>query len=138
MDVDEAVRGARLLASDIERSLGVTVEISTEYQGSWPTLRDLLGRPEPSGWVRISVPEAGTSAALDPTEPGSVTAEGFAMELAQIIQGDIQMHLREPWPRDPAASRTTDLKPTERGWQSHADTSYLVPYGRLGSTSADE
>ncbi|MGW1743594.1 hypothetical protein ACWCPQ_32905 [Nocardia sp. NPDC001965] len=86
MDVDEAVRGARLLASDIERSLGVTVEISTEYRGSWPTLRELLGRPEPSGWVQITVPAAGTSAALDPTEPGSVTAEGFAMELARSFR----------------------------------------------------
>ncbi|MGY2031958.1 hypothetical protein ACW9HR_30580 [Nocardia gipuzkoensis] len=132
MDIDEAVRGARLLASDIERSLGFSAEVGTEYTEEWRSLRELSGRPLPDAWVTLSVPEVGTTIALDPSEPGSTTAEGFAMELLRVLQDDIQIHIREPWPKDPAAGGRA-LDPTERGWQSTTDRTYLVPYGQLGS-----
>ncbi|AHH16230.1 hypothetical protein NONO_c14270 [Nocardia nova SH22a] len=136
MDVDEAVRGARLLAADIEGSLGFTVEVSTEYTPDWREFGELTGRPTPGAWVSIAVSEAGTTAALDPTEQGSTTAEGFASELARILQDDIQIHVREPWPRDPAASGRA-LDPTEYGWQSRTDSGYLVRYGELPGTAAE-
>jgi hypothetical protein len=131
MDIDEAVRGARLLAADIEQSLGFSTQISTEYTEDWQRFGEQSGRPVPNAWVSIAVPDVGTTAALDPTEPGSSTAEGFAMELVRILQDDIQIHIREPWPKDPAASSRA-LEPTELGWQSRKDPEYLVPYGRLG------
>lgn len=131
MGIDEAVRGARLLAADIEESLRFSTQISTEYTEGWRRFGDESGRPVPKAWVCIGVPDAGTSAALDPTESGSGTAEGFAMELVRILQDDIQIHIREPWPKDPATSGRA-LEPTERGWQSRTDPEYLVPYGRLG------
>ncbi|MBF6476227.1 MULTISPECIES: hypothetical protein [Nocardia] len=132
MDIDEAVRGACLLARDIERSLGFSAEVGTEYTEQWRSFRELSGRPLPDAWVTLSVPEVGTTVALDPSEPGSATAEGFAMELVRVLQDDIQIHIREPWPRDPAA-RGRALDPTERGWRSQMDRAYLVPYGELGS-----
>ncbi|MGK8511613.1 hypothetical protein ACRS5S_27520 [Nocardia asiatica] len=131
MDVDEAVWGARLLAADIEQSPGLATQISTEYTEDWQRFGEQSGRPVPNAWVSIAVPDVGTTAALDPTEPGSATAEGFAMELVRILQDDIQIHIREPWPKDPATSGRA-LEPTERGWQSRTDPAYLVPYGRLG------
>ncbi|RJO73515.1 hypothetical protein D5S18_20105 [Nocardia panacis] len=131
MEIDDAVEGARLVAADIERSLGFSVEVSTEYTGDWQEFGAVSRRPAPKGWVSIAVSEVGTTAALDPTEPGSDTAAGFAMELVRILQDDIQIHLREPWPEDPAASGRA-LEPTERGWRSMVDPDYLVPYGELG------
>ncbi|MBF6221406.1 hypothetical protein IU479_25225 [Nocardia abscessus] len=132
MDIDEAVRGARLPASDIERTLGFSAEVGAEYTEEWRSLRELSGCPLPGAWVTLSVPEVGTTIALDPSEPGSATAEGFAMELVRVLQDDIQIHIREPWPKDPAAGGRA-LDPTERGWQSTTDRAYLVPYGQLGS-----
>ncbi|WP_280246474.1 hypothetical protein [Nocardia abscessus] len=82
--------------------------------------------------MTLSVPEVGTTLALDPSEPGSTTAEGFAMELVRVLQDDIQIHIREPWPRDPAADGRA-LDPTERGWRSQTDRAHLVPYGELGA-----
>ncbi|WP_280473232.1 hypothetical protein [Nocardia asiatica] len=131
MDIDEAVRGARLLAADIEQSLGFSTRISTEYTENWRKFGERFGRPVPKAWVSIGVPDAGTSAALDPTESDSGTAEGFAMELVLILHDDLQIHIREPWPKDPATSGQA-LVPTERGWRSRTDPEYLVPYGRLG------
>lgn len=131
MELDEAVRGARLLASDIENSLGFSVEVSTEYTEEWRTFGEQTGRPLPKAWVSLAVAEAGTTAALDPSEPGSESAEGFATELALILQDDLQIHTRNPWPRDPAAGGRS-LEPTARGWKSSTDTSYLVPYGQIG------
>src|SRR5689334_2130086 len=131
MDIDEAVRGARLLAADIEQSLGFSTQISTEYTEDWRRFGELSGRPVPKAWVSIGVPDAGTSAALDATESESSTAEGFAMELVRILQDDIQIHIRAPWPKDPATSGRA-LEPTERGWGSRTDPRYLVPYGTLG------
>lgn len=81
--------------------------------------------------VGLSVPEVGSSAALDPGDPGSTTAGEFAMALARILQDDIQIHTRELWPKDPTTSGRA-LNPTERGWQSLEYRAYLVPYGRLG------
>ncbi|MGW5219148.1 hypothetical protein ACWEQA_14885 [Nocardia sp. NPDC004085] len=131
MEFSEAVRGARLLAADIERSLGFPADVGTEYPEGWRRFHELSGRPAPKAWVSISVPEVGTTIALDPSEPGSETAEGFAMELVQVLRDDIQIHLREPWPKDPAA-RGRALAATERGWQSTVDRARLVPYGELG------
>ncbi|MGW5379506.1 hypothetical protein ACWESM_29120 [Nocardia sp. NPDC003999] len=131
MDISEAVRGAHLLAADIERSLGFSAKVGTEYPEQWRRFHESAGRPIPTAWVSISVPEVGTTIALDPSDPGSTTAEGFAMELVQVLQDDIQIHLREPWPRDPAASGHA-LAATERGWQSTVDRDHLVPYGQLG------
>ncbi|MEU5760623.1 hypothetical protein [Nocardia sp. NPDC047648] len=134
MDLDDAVRGARLLASDIETSLGFAVDVETGTTDKWRRFAERTGRPEPKALVRVAVPDVGTAAALDPTEPGSATAEEFAMELAQILQDDIQIHIREPWPKDPTASGRS-LEPTERGWQSLADRAYLVQYGQLGNSA---
>ncbi|WP_378611970.1 hypothetical protein [Nocardia jiangsuensis] len=83
--------------------------------------------------MSITVREVGTSAALDPTEPGSDTAAEFAMELVRILQQDIQIHLREPWPKDPAGGA---LEPTDARWRSRVDREYLVPYGQLGRFSS--
>ncbi|WP_063006771.1 hypothetical protein [Nocardia kruczakiae] len=135
MDVDEAVRGARLLAADIEGSLGFEARVTTEYTEDWQRFDEQTGRAAPGAWVSIAVPQVGTTAALDPTEPGSTTAEGFAMELVRILQDDIQIHLREPWPKDPLAGGRA-LEPTEWGWQSRIDPHHLVPYGRLSAETA--
>ncbi|MEU6831218.1 hypothetical protein ABZ894_21410 [Nocardia beijingensis] len=131
MDFSEAVRGARLLAADIERSLGFSADVGTEYPEGWRRFHELSGRPVPKAWVSISVPEVGTTIALDPSDPGSTTAEEFAMRLVQVLQDDIQIHIRLPWPSDPAASAHA-LRATERGWQSMTNPAYLVPYGELG------
>ncbi|MFI2284845.1 hypothetical protein [Nocardia beijingensis] len=132
MDISEAVRGARLLAADIERSLGFPVEVGTEYEEQWHRFHELQGRPAPTAWVSISVPEVGTTIALDPSDPASTTAEEFAMMLVQVLQDDIQIHIRLPWPSDPAASAHA-LRATDRGWQSMTNPAYLVPYGELGA-----
>ncbi|MEV0358188.1 hypothetical protein AB0H71_19280 [Nocardia sp. NPDC050697] len=84
--------------------------------------------------MSLTVREVGTTAALDPTEPGSDTAAEFAMELVRILQDDIQIHLREPWPRDPAGGGRA-LEATDEGWRSRVDREYLVPYGQLGGVS---
>ncbi|UGT61367.1 hypothetical protein [Nocardia asteroides] len=133
--MDEAVRGARLVAADIEQSTGFPTEVGSTYDAEWRRFGKQTGRPEPEGWVNITVREVGTSAALDPTEPGSATAAEFAMELVRILQDDIQIHLREPWPRDPAGGGRA-LEPTDAGWRSRVDGGYLVPYGQLGRFSS--
>ncbi len=56
------------------------------------------------------------------------------MELALILQDDIQIHIREPWPKDPTTSGRS-LEPTERGWRSLTDRAYLVQYGQLGHSA---
>ncbi|MGW0182641.1 hypothetical protein [Nocardia sp. NPDC003345] len=130
MDIDEAVRGARLLAADIEASLGLRARVETEYPDDWREFHEEIGRSAPAAWVSISIPQAGTSAALDPTESQSSSGEGFAMELARIIQDDIQIHLKEPWPRDRTRSGSS-LEPAETGWRSQGEQAETVPYGRL-------
>lgn len=47
MGIDEAVRGARLLAADIEESLGFSTQISTEYTEDWRRFGAQSGRPVP-------------------------------------------------------------------------------------------
>lgn len=133
MDIAEAARGARLIAADIENTLGFSVRIDTEYTDEWREFGEQTGRPTPQAWLSVEVLGAGTNAALDPTESSSVSAEGFAAELMRILQDDIQIHIREPWPSDPAAGGRA-LEPTERGWQSSTNPEYLVPYGRLGAS----
>ncbi|MEV6429341.1 hypothetical protein [Nocardia sp. NPDC051463] len=130
VDIEEAVRGARLLAADIESSLGMRTRVETEYPDDWQEFHEEIGRSTPNAWVSVAVPDAGTSAALDPSESVSTSAEGFAMELARILQDDIQIHLREPWPED--RTRTgSSLAPSEAGWRSLGEQSYTVPYGQL-------
>ncbi|MFG1791784.1 hypothetical protein [Nocardia sp. NPDC049149] len=80
--------------------------------------------------MSVAVPDAGTSAALDPSQSESTSAEGFAMELARILQDDIQIHLREPWPKDRTRSGSS-LEPSETGWRSLGAQNYIVPYGQL-------
>jgi hypothetical protein len=130
VDIEEAVRGARLLATDIESSLGMQVRVETEYPDDWREFHEEIRRPTPTAWVSIAVPDAGTSAALDPTESQSISGEGFAMELARILQDDIQIHLREPWPKDRTRSGSS-LEPSENGWRSPGEQAYTVPYGQL-------
>ncbi|WP_433576617.1 hypothetical protein [Nocardia brasiliensis] len=130
MDIAEAVRGARLLAADIESSLGLRTRVDTEYPDDWREFHEETGRPTPTTWVSVAVPDAGTSAALDPSESDSTSAEGFAMELARILQDDIQIHLREPWPKDRTRSGSS-LEPSETGWRSLGAQNYIVPYGQL-------
>lgn len=131
MDNDEAVRGARLLASDIENSLGFPTQVNSEVTEEWLTFSERTGRPAPTSLVGLSVPGVGSSVALDPRDPRSTTAAEFAMMLARILQDDIQIHTRELWPKDPTTSGRA-LHPTERGWQSLEYRAYLVPYGQLG------
>ncbi|MFB8280833.1 hypothetical protein [Nocardia colli] len=135
MDKNEAIRGAQLLAVDIENSLRFSVEVNSEATEEWRAFRAQTGRPAPRSLVGLSVPAVGSSAALDPDDPGSTTAEEFAMALARILQDDIQIHTRELWPKDPTTSGLA-LTPTERGWQSMEYRAYLVPYGRLGPAGA--
>ncbi|MFI6171588.1 hypothetical protein ACIBCN_32755 [Nocardia sp. NPDC051052] len=130
MDKGEAARGARLLASDIENSLGFSAQVTSDVTEEWLTFRERTGRPAPNSLVGLSVPTVGSWAALDPGEPGSTSAEEFAMALARILQDDIQIHTRELWPKDPTTSGRA-LHPTERGWQSLAYRAYLVSYGQL-------
>ncbi|MEV6562550.1 hypothetical protein AB0M22_42990 [Nocardia sp. NPDC051756] len=131
MDKDEAIRGARLLASDIENSLGFSAQLTSDVTEEWLEFREQTGRPAPNSMVGLSVPDVGSSAALDPGDLESTTAEEFAMALARILQDDIQIHTRELWPKDPATSGRA-LHSSERGWQSMEYRAYLVPYGRLG------
>lgn len=128
--MEEAVRGAHLLATDIESSLGMRTRVETEYPDGWREFHEEIGRTAPSTWVSVTVPDAGTSAALDPSESKSASAEGFAMELARILQDDIQIHLREPWPKDRAGTGSS-LEPSEAGRRSVGERSYTVPYGQL-------
>ncbi|MGW4325593.1 hypothetical protein ACWEKR_06840 [Nocardia sp. NPDC004573] len=130
MDIEEAIRGARLLAADIENSLGIRARVETEYPADWQEFHVEIERPAPTAWVSLAVPDAGTSAALDPGESESTSAEGFAMELARILQDDIQIHLKEPWPRDHTRTGSS-LEPSETGWRSKGQQSYTVPYGQL-------
>lgn len=131
MDKDEAVRGARLLASDIENSLRFSTQVTSEVAEQWLTFSERTGRPAPDSLVGLNVPQVGTSVAVDPGDPGSTTAAEFAMMLARILQDDIQIHTRELWPKDPTTSGRA-LHATERGWQSLEHRAYLVPYGQLG------
>ncbi|MET9028780.1 hypothetical protein ABZW96_24635 [Nocardia sp. NPDC004168] len=48
MDISEAVRGARLLAADIERSLGFSVEVGTEYEEQWHRFHELPWPSDPA------------------------------------------------------------------------------------------
>ncbi|MFE9582177.1 hypothetical protein ACFYO1_37775 [Nocardia sp. NPDC006044] len=135
MDKNNAAYGARLLAADIENSLGFSAQVTSDVTEEWFAFREQTGRPAPNCMVGLRVPAVGSSAALDPGDHGSATAEEFAMALARILQDDIQIHTRELWPKDPTTSGRA-LNPTERGWQSLEYRAYLVPYGRLGPAAA--